>query len=84
LLPVITFRLAPGRFLTRIEAPIAAAGAKGADPSLGTALASYARRLEPYALAYPDQITWWLDCIAEVPAAGPVWGGEPSATTVPG
>lgn len=69
LLPVFTFRTGPGRFQTRIEAPVTAAGSTGADPSLRAALETYARRLEPYALTYPDQITWRLDCIGEDRAA---------------
>jgi lauroyl/myristoyl acyltransferase len=72
LLPVVTLRTGAGRFLTRIEAPLPPPPGGSPDDPLGRAVAELARRLEPYALAHPDQITWALDCFdppAAVPAA---------------
>ncbi|HEX6014366.1 MAG TPA: hypothetical protein VFY87_21740 [Geminicoccaceae bacterium] len=67
LLPVVTLRTGPGRFLTRIEAPLPTPPGGSPDDPLEQAVAELARRLEPYVLAHPDQIAWALDCFDPLP-----------------
>ena len=58
LLPVVTVRLGPGRFRTTIEPPIALDPSVDCETAGRRAVAEFACRLAPYALAAPDQICW--------------------------
>ncbi len=69
LLPVVTLRHGDV-FVTQIEAPLVRPETEPADPHLALLVGGLAARLEPRALAHPDQIAWRLDCIDTLPPAG--------------
>jgi lauroyl/myristoyl acyltransferase len=76
LLPVLTFRGETG-FVTRILTPLLLPETGAPDSRLVAAVNELAVRLEPHALAHPDQISWLLDCIEPVPPADA--GGQASS-----
>lgn len=76
LLPVLTLRRGAG-FVTRIEPPLTLPAAGAPEHMLTRLVGELASRLEPYALAHPDQIAWRLDCIDTMPPA-------PAGTAVSG
>ena len=61
LLPVVTVRLGPGRFRTTIEPPIELDPSVDRETAGRRAVAEFARRFAPYALAAPDQVCWHFD-----------------------
>jgi lauroyl/myristoyl acyltransferase len=67
LLPVVTVRLAPDRFKTIILPPLHLDPAADRDTAGRHAVEELARRLEPHALAWPDQISWNFDLFSRRP-----------------
>lgn len=61
LLPAITVREAPGRFVTIIEPPIDLAEAGDRERTLQAAVAGLVHRIEHHARRWPDQFHWHQD-----------------------
>ena len=58
LLPVFTVREPDGGFTTTVEPPLNIDRGVNPDEVIAGALRAYVRRLEAYALRYPDQFAW--------------------------
>jgi lauroyl/myristoyl acyltransferase len=70
LLPVVTVREAPGRFLAVIEPPLEPGPAADRGQALKDLVAGLAARVEPHARRWPDQVHWHPEVVDWRPGAG--------------